>query len=471
MFRVRTILVAVLVVAALASAGLVLWWVFSVDGTLGLYQWMPSYRVAFYLVGLLGVLPALVALTAVVVGRFFARVGRIVIVLAVLLALVGIVVPLGVAGYIWQTSTELAGTTPPVLLVQDGVGAHGVPDLALVFRTDPASQNTLYYGVDDLSESVTEAQPTGAHVMVLRDLQPATRYQWRLNDGPARSFLTPATDPAADVLYHFGASGDSHFGADTAQQPQIAQSILGYVRQPAHQFHTFFVLGDIADMGMENDKWTFALDTLSPFSYDVPLRPFLGNHDTLINGVEHYFAYFYSSGMATPQGTSRYYRIDAGTVHVITLEMLWGVDMFTPQQKEWFIRQLESIPATDWVIVMMHSMVYSSGIKLEGIPWYDPADMIREVAPLLEQYQVDLVLSGHNHHLEFLQHNGVSYVVVGGLGGPLDPAPEYRSPASLWYRDGTFGFADVTVRPERIDLEFRDATGVELQSFTIGQNQ
>lgn len=471
MFKVRTILFAVLVVAALVTAGWVLGWVFSLDGTWGLYQWMPSYRSYFQIVGLLGILPLLVALAAALVCRASIRAGRIVAILAVVLAIVGIVVPLGIAGYILQTSLEMAGSTPPVLLIQDGSGANGVPNLALVFRTDPASQNTLHYGVDGLSQQVVEPQPAREHVLALCDLQPATRYQWRLNDGPVYSFLTPAIGPPDDVLYHFGASGDSHFGAATAQQPRVTQSVLGYVTRPERKFHAFFVLGDVTEMGMDNENWTFALDTLAPFSYAVPLRPFLGNHDGLINGAEHYFAYFYPPGMETQQGTQRYYRIDAGSVHVIMLEMLWGIDTFTPQQKEWFIRQLESIPSADWVIVMMHSMVYSSGIELEGIPWYDPADMVREVAPLLEKYQVDLVLSGHNHHLEFLQQNGVSYAVVGGLGGLFDPEAQYRSPASRWYRGGTHGFVDVAVYPERLDLRFRAATGRELQAFTIGQNK
>jgi len=471
MRKTRTILLTLLVIAALASAGLVLWWVFSVDGALGLYQWVPSYRPIFYLVGLLGLLPVLVALVAALMRRASAKVGRLMAVLAAILAVVGIIVPLGIGGYILQTSLTMAGSTPPVLLVQDGVGAHGVPNLALVFRTDPASQNTLYYGVDSLSERVAESQPAGAHVMVLRDLRPATRYQWRLNDGPVHSFLTPGATGTDDVLYHFGASGDSHFGAATAQQPSVTQGILGYVAQPGRRFHAFFLLGDITEMGMNNEEWLFALDTVAPFSHAVPVRPFLGNHDGLINGAEHYFAYFYPPGMATPQGTQRYYRIDAGPVHVIVLEMMWGIDTFTPQQREWFIRQLESIPSTDWVIVMMHSMVYSSGIVSDGLPWYDPEDMIREVAPLLEKHRVDLVLSGHNHHLEFLQHHGVSYVVVGGLGGLPDPAATYHSPASLWYRDGTFGFADVTIRSDRLDLCFRDATGAELRSFTIHNNE
>jgi len=120
---------------------------------------------------------------------------------------------------------------------------------------------------------------------------------------------------------------------------------------------------------------------------------------------------------------------------------------------------------------MMHSPVYSSGSMLGGKQYYDPVEMVQQVAPLLEKYKVDLVISGHSHHLEFLQKNGVSYAVVGGLGAPLDPVASFKSLASLWYLPQQHGFLDVTIHPATIELHFRDPNGNELKSFSIGKNQ
>jgi len=47
----------------------------------------------------------------------------------------------------------------------------------------------------------------------------------------------------------------------------------------------------------------------------------------------------------------------------------------------------------------------------------------------------------------------------------------YKSPASVWYAPNQYGFLDVTLHPNTIDLRFRDQSGSELKSFNIGQNR
>jgi hypothetical protein len=469
--KARNASFVVCIVAAPIVTALVLGWLFSLDGTLGLYQWMPQFRDIFIAVGVLGVIGPLLALVA----RLVTRARRLLRGLAVVFAIIGIVVPLAAAGYYLRDSLEFSASAPPLLLVTDGTGANGAPNLALVFRTAQKTRNTLYYGEGSLDQQVAEPRPTREHVLPLKDLRPGTRYQWRLNDGAPCSFETPGGPTSNDVLYHFGVSGDAHFGAELSASasgdPQVVRSILTYASDPRNRFNTFFAVGDVVNMGSANGDWQSALDTIAAFTCGVPLRPVMGNHDAIINGAAHYLAYFYPDGMAAPNGSRRYYRIDAGRVHFIMLNMLWGVESFSAEQRAWFARQMTAIPPDDWRIVMMHSMVYSSGSVFDGYPWYDPAAMVQQVAPLLEKYKVDLVVSGHNHHLEFLQKNGVSYAVVGGFGGKLDPVASHRSPASVWYLPSRHGFLDVVVRPASLELSFRDPAGVELKAFSVGKSR
>jgi acid phosphatase type 7 len=464
---VRKTLFTVLVTAAPLITALALGWVFSLDGTLGMYRAALPLRVAVVAVVVLGVIAPLLAL----VGRS----RHALRVLAGVFAVLGILIPLAIGSLFITSTFQFAATTPPLLLVADGVGAHGVPNLALSFRTAQATQNTLYYGDGALSQQIAEPGPVTQHLLPLKDLKPGAHYQWRLNDGGTCAFTTPAVQPSSDTLYHFGAAGDAHLSGNTSgsagSNPKIAPSVLKYVGDPANQFNTFFMLGDLANMGSSDKDWQFALQTVAPFTCGVPLRPLMGNHDALFNGAPQYMAYLYPPGMETPMGTRTYYRIDSGSVHFIMLKMLWGTDSFSAEQRAWFIKQMESIPSDDWTVVMMHSMVYASGVELDGFAYYDPADMIQQVAPLLEKYKVDLVISGHDHDLEFLQKNGVNYAVVGGLGAPLSPVATYKSPASVWYAPQQYGFLDVTIHPASIDLHFRDPDGNELKAFSIGKNQ
>jgi len=49
-----------------------------------------------------------------------------------------------------------------------------------------------------------------------------------------------------------------------------------------------------------------------------------------------------------------------------------------------------------------------------------PAYIRDKMVPLFEEHQVDLVLSGHQHNYQRGGRNGVTYVITGGGGGPLD---------------------------------------------------
>ena len=44
--------------------------------------------------------------------------------------------------------------------------------------------------------------------------------------------------------------------------------------------------------------------------------------------------------------------------------------------------------------------------------------MREALAPLFEQYGVDVVFTGHNHNYERNEVNGVTYIVTGGGGAP-----------------------------------------------------
>jgi hypothetical protein len=429
-----------------------------------MYQWIPPFQYLLIVVGVLGASAPLVALLDR--GRQARRT------LTLVLAILGILVPLAFGSLYLKGALQFATTTPPLLLLADGAGANGVPNLAIVFRTAQATRNTLSYGEGALEQKVTEPGALKEHVLPLKDLKPGTRYQWQLNDGAVCGFTTPGGQTSNDTLYHFGAGGDSHLSPKPgAGDATVLPAVLKYVTDPANQFHTFFLLGDFTNMGSDFNDWQFAINLAAPFTCSVPLRPIMGNHDTFLNGAPQYQTYMYPQGMDTPTGSRLYYRIDAGRVHIILLKMLWGAESFTAEESTWFSKQMESIPPDDWKIVMEHSPVYASGSDLAGKQYYDPVDMVQKVAPLFEKYKVDLVISGHAHHIEFLQKNGVSYAIVGGLGAPLDSAPTFHSAASLWSLFQQHGFVDVSVHAASIELHFRDPNGNELKSFSVAKNK
>jgi 3',5'-cyclic AMP phosphodiesterase CpdA len=144
-----------------------------------------------------------------------------------------------------------------------------------------------------------------------------------------------------------------------------------------------------------------------------PWMPAAGNHENeLGNGPIGYGAYqtyfeVPDSG-ASPQLRGLWYSFTAGAVRVISINnddvalqdagnsYIHGYS--GGEQRRWLERELANArrdPDIDWLIICMHQTAISTAKK-------NGADLgIREQwLPLFDQYHVDLVLCGHEHHYE-----------------------------------------------------------------------
>jgi UDP-2,3-diacylglucosamine pyrophosphatase LpxH len=261
-------------------------------------------------------------------------------------------------------------------------------------------------------------------------------------------------------------SSDAHWGVDTSNASARTEILQGIA---ARRPDAFFFLGDMTEYGFEAMHWNLALSDLEALIPTVPFRPIMGNHDALFGGQYNYKRIFFPKGFASDSGSPYYYSIDAGAARIIVLDMPWGTEQFGKRQHDWLETTLKNSDPKVPIIVLSHSYYYASGYRdpKTGKPWYDNYQTIPAVTPLFEKYGVNLVVSGHNHYQEFLQHNGVSYAIIGAMGGISDPPPTYHSPASKWMAVATFGWLDVDVRDKDLVLTFRNEKGEALHTETI----
>jgi len=279
--------------------------------------------------------------------------------------------------------------------------------------------------------------------------------------------IAPAALPSLDrPLLRLAFSSDPHWGADTADAGARTRILEGIA---ASKPDAFFMLGDTVETGNSATQWNFALSDLEALIPNVPLRPILGNHDALFGGQYLYRKAFYPKGFSSDSGSPYYWSINAGSATVVALDLPWGTEMFGARQRAWLEKTLAAADPRKPLIVISHSYFYASGYDDPdfGSPWYDHYQNIPALVPIFEKYGVDLVVSGHNHYQELLAHNGVTYAVVGSMGGLPDPEPSYRSPYSKWIDVGGHGWLDVDVLPGRLTLVFRSETGEARQSATI----
>jgi predicted MPP superfamily phosphohydrolase len=396
--RTKNYSLAAAAIAAAATAALLIW-LFSLQSTLGLAQWHPTWRRNFILIGAAGLVPLILALAGHPRRRDEAWKP-------------GAVLAMGAFAFA-AFALALSGGLLAFVVSSSGSARYPVPALKLV---DPAA-------------GIAASNP----------------------DGTLRLSL----------------SSDPHWGAPTSDA-EARSRLLRSVAEARPKRDAFFILGDNVETGMEETSWHQEARDLAAALGDMPILSVLGNHDGLIGGQRQFERHFFPASLKTDSGNRFYYSMEAGPATIVVLELLWGTESFGTDQAAWLEKRLSSLPAGRQVIVLSHSFIYASGYVDEfGMGYFDNPDNIAKIAPILERHKVALVVSGHDHDMELLRHDGVTYAVVGTMGGVLDPEPSYRSPASLWFKSGVHGRLDLDISDSGIALAFRDQNGQTLREDFI----
>ncbi len=208
-------------------------------------------------------------------------------------------------------------------------------------------------------------------------------------------------------------------------------------------------VGDIAASdGRRPSHWKLFLDENRielPLLDEIPYLPVIGNHeyanDTL-HGFPNFTAVF---------DYPRFYTVEFENAVLIVLDSnyildqddfieddtqdrlfeLWFVSSAEAERRSWLENQLSTFNKS-FKIIAMHHPVITYGTHYED--WLDPENgndltgKRRKLLELFDRYDVQIVLSGHDH---FYQHNllhmrsgkQIHFIVGGGGGTPLRKVP------------------------------------------------
>ncbi|MCX6006871.1 MAG: metallophosphoesterase family protein, partial [Chloroflexi bacterium] len=301
-------------------------WAFSQHGTAGLFEVNGMYRILFIIFICYAIaLPLLTVLDVYLGSRKPAGKIRLPSAYIYVIAVIAIILPSALMGWLVPQQSQRVGDKAVQLLMADGTGKYGVPNMAVTFWTINPTQNTLKWGEKDTSNIVKEDKPSQQHAFMLRDLQPATGYQYSLNDAKPVQFVTM---PGKGQALHFAVGSDAHFGADTARN-DLTRQMLQQIADPAHNYQAFFFLGDLVERGFNDAQWKDAIQALSATTATMPARIVVGNHDTLFGGVNLYEDYMSPQPMELQTGSRLWQRIDSGNVHFLLLDLEWGAETYT----------------------------------------------------------------------------------------------------------------------------------------------
>jgi hypothetical protein len=250
---------------------------------------------------------------------------------------------------------------------------------------------------------------------------------------------TPTTN------FNFAALGDTNCNSNTEDvvadiQTKAPEIVLG--------------LGDYIYNDDTADCW---LEIVEPI--DNIMKIAIGNHETgaiLTELMEHY-------GL-----TDQYYSFDYQNVHFTVMSDYVpdeiGSEQYTFVQND--LAKAAADPNIDWIIVPHHSQKYAS-TKNYDIP--EEREWNNIYHPLFEQYNVDLVLQGHQHNYQrtypikynsdtpinpiitdrntdtYTNPEGQIYLTVGTGGAALHSLNGNQAPYIVTAQDDVYGFLNLDV--------------------------
>jgi predicted MPP superfamily phosphohydrolase len=258
---------------------------------------------------------------------------------------------------------------------------------------------------------------------------------------------SPPPPPSTATLsnFNFAAVGDTNCNSNTEDvvediQAKAPEIVLG--------------LGDYIYNDDSADCW---LEIIEPI--DNIMKIAIGNHETgaiLTELMEHY-------GL-----TDQYYSFDYQNVH-FTVMSDYVPDEIGSEQHDFVQNDLAKAaadPNIDWIVVSHHSQKYASTQNYD-IP--DENEWNTIYHPLFEQYNVDLVLQGHQHNYQrtypikynidtpinpiitdrnrstYTNPEGQIYLTVGTGGASLHSLNGNKAPYIITAQDEVYGFLNVDI--------------------------
>ena len=213
--------------------------------------------------------------------------------------------------------------------------------------------------------------------------------------------------------------------------------------------------GDIAyDHGTLGEFEGKFFDVYGALLRRAPIFPASGNHEYDTADATAFREVFVLPENGQPGGRERWYSYDWGDVHFVALD----TERTGAEQAAWLEADLAA-NRLPWTVVYGHKPPHSTGDHGSD------AGFVQFFVPILEAHDVDLVLSGHDHHYErFKPQHGVLYVVSGGGGkGTRDVS---GGPITA-FAEAVIHCVVVEVQGDTLTLHAIDAVGREFDSAVI----
>jgi hypothetical protein len=380
-----------------------------------------------------------------------------------------------------------------------GHGANPAPDrIILTWNSDPATTQAVSWRTDS-SVVTARAQIAPADSVlpeVTMDVEGQTAYLESEN-GLAHFHSVRFTELRPGTLYAYRVGGDNmwsewfqfrsaasgfepfeflYFGdvqnGIYSHWPRILRA--AYVNSPAPRFKIFS--GDLVNLrdGNHDNEWGDWFRAGDWMHATIPTIPAVGNHEYPRRGRDrlrvlspHWRKSFALPEHGPPGFEETVYYHDYQGVRIIVLNSMEAVTYGRAQEQAAWLEPLLADNPHRWTIVVFHHPIHSAARER------DNASLRASWQPLLERYDVDLVLQGHDHvysRVAAMDRGDPGPVYVSSVAG----TKFYELKAGTDWMDrraqGTSFYQIVSVEWDRLRFETRLVTGDLYDAFEIRKN-
>ncbi len=283
------------------------------------------------------------------------------------------------------------------------------------WQTDVECSSRVNYDINlNTLHSVLDTTLTTEHQVYLSGLDASTKYYYTIGStdsvlhGDAQNYFVTSALTGSTSAVRVWVTGD--FGNGSVEQVAVRDAYAQFAHN--EDTHLWLWLGDNAYYtGTESEYQGNVFDKYPDQLKSIPLYPAIGNHDYGNAGYQTsstlglnfpYFSIFNvpshgeAGGLAS--GTPKYYSFNYANIHFIALDSYGSYNDTGSVMYRWLEQDLNANEQR-WTIAYFHHPPYTKGSHNSDTET-ELVNMRQNIVPLLEKFDVDLVLSGHSHSNE-----------------------------------------------------------------------
>lgn len=393
----------------------------------------------------------------------------------------------------------------PQLIRQPYLQMLATDGITIRWRTNIATPSVVCYGLaaDSLIQCVSDSVLATDHEIRIQGLSALTKYFYSIGDGinilqgDSMNYFTTSPIPGTTKPTKIWVMADT--GVNTVDQNTVRDAFLNY--NDNSPIDLLLMLGDNAYNAGTDQEYqdAFFQNHYEDILKYMPLFTTAGNHENYTaNALTQTGPYYDIFTMpkngecgGTPSGTEAYYSFDYGNIHFVCLETNTpSLRTIGSPMLSWLQNDLAATNQK-WKIIFFHNPPYTKGGH-DSDTETDLIEIRQNIVPILEQYKIDLVLSGHSHTYErsyfldshygfstsidssmlidttsgmmpfpFLKrsdknYKGAVYIQTGCSGVVEAVRPSWPHPAMRTAHDNHLGSLLIEIKSDTLNLKFID---------------